>query len=123
MSREVVYDYDSKGDSLFIYCVEDYEYEVSFELDNDIILDIDSEGQPVAFEFLNASKIFNLDKGFFKNLAKISIRLIVTEKKIDLKVQLIVPVHNKTQIFGVNRIATNLNGIPAVESELVTVDR
>ena len=86
MSREVVYDYDSKGDSLFIYCVEDYEYEVSFELDNDIILDIDSEGQPVAFEFLNASKIFNLDKGFFKNLAKISIRLIVTEKKIDLKV-------------------------------------
>ncbi|MCQ2961803.1 MAG: DUF2283 domain-containing protein [archaeon] len=121
MSREVVYDYDSKGDSLFIYYVEDYEYEVSFELDNDIILDIDSEGQPVAFEFLNASKIFNLDKGFFKNLAKISIRLIVTEKKIDLKVQLIVPVHNKTQIFGVNRIATNLNGIPAVESELVTV--
>lgn len=120
MSREVVYDYDSKGDSLFIYCVEDYEYEVSFELDNDIILDIDSEGQPVAFEFLNASKIFNLDKSYFNNLAKITIQSNITEEAINLRVQLIVPVHNKTQTFGMNRIATNLNGIPARESELVT---
>ena len=62
MNNKVVYDYDRQGDSLFIYCVDDYEYEVSLELDNDVILDIDKEGKPVAFEFLNASKIFNLDK-------------------------------------------------------------
>ena len=92
MNNKVVYDYDRQGDSLFIYCVDDYEYEISLELDNDVILDIDKEGKPVAFEFL----------------------------AINLKVKLAVPVHNKTQTFGMNRITTNLNGIPAIESELVT---
>ena len=38
MNNKVVYDYDRQGDSLFIYCVDDYEYEVSLELDNDVIL-------------------------------------------------------------------------------------
>ncbi|MBQ6099217.1 MAG: DUF2283 domain-containing protein [Methanobrevibacter sp.] len=120
MNNKVVYDYDRQGDSLFIYCVEDYEYEVSLELDNDVILDIDKDGKPVAFEFLNASKIFNLDKTYFNNLSKITIQSNITEEAINLKVQLIVPIHNKTQTFGMNRITTNLNGIPAMESELVT---
>lgn len=120
MNNKVVYDYDRQGDSLFIYCVEDYEYEVSLELDNDVILDIDKEGKPVAFEFLNASKIFNLDKSYFNNLAKITIQSNITEEAINLTVQLIVHVHNKTQTFGMNRIATNLSGIPDMESELVT---
>ncbi len=97
MNNKVVYDYDRQGDSLFIYCIEDYEYEVSLELDNDVILDIDKEGKPVAFEFLNASKIFNLDKSYFNNLSKITIQSNITEEAINLKVQLIVPVHNKTQ--------------------------
>ena len=120
MNNKVVYDYDHQGDSLFIYCVDDYEYEVSLELDNDVILDIDKEGKPVAFEFLNVSKIFNLDKSHFNNLTKITIQSIITEEAINLKVKLAVPVHNKTQTFGMNRITTNLNGIPAIESELVT---
>ena len=89
-------------------------------MDNDVILDIDKKGKPVAFEFLNASKIFNLDKSYFHNLTKITIQSNITEEAINLKVQLIVPVHNKTQTVGMNRIATNLNGIPAMESELVT---
>ena len=74
MNNKVVYDYDHQGDSLFIYCVDDYEYEVSLELDNDVILDLDTNGKPVAFEFLNASKVFHLDKSYFKNLVKISIQ-------------------------------------------------
>ena len=28
MNNKVVYDYDRQGDSLFIYCVDDYEYDV-----------------------------------------------------------------------------------------------
>ena len=120
MNNKVTYDYDRKGDSLFIYCVDNYEYEVSLELDNDVILDIDNEGKPVAFEFLNASKVFNLDKINFNNLVKICIHSVITEEVIKLKVQLIVPIHNKTQTFDMNRTATNLNGLPALESELVT---
>lgn len=37
MNNKIVYDYDRQGDSLFIYCVDDYEYKVSLELENDVI--------------------------------------------------------------------------------------
>ena len=118
--NKVEYDYDYKNDSLFIYSVESYEYEVSLELDNNVILDLDVEGKPVAFEFLNASKVFKLDKSYFKNLVKICIRSDITDEAIRLKVQLDVLVHNKTQVFDVNRITSNLNNIPAMETMLVT---
>ncbi|MDO5860148.1 DUF2283 domain-containing protein [Methanobrevibacter sp.] len=120
MNSKVVYDYDRKGDSLFIYCVENYEYEVSLELDNYVTMDIDKEGKPIAFEFLNASKIFNLDKVYFNRLSEITIQSNITEESINLKVQLTVSIHNKIQTFGMNRITTNLNGIPSIEAKLVT---
>ena len=118
--NKVVYDYDHKGDSLFIYCAEPYDYEVSLELDNDVILDLDTEDKPVAFEFLNASKVFHIDKSHFNNLVKISIHSEITEEAISLKVQLIVLVRNKNQVIDVNRISSNLNHIPNMATELVT---
>lgn len=118
--NEVKYDYDYKNDSLFIYCIEPYEYDVSLELDNNVILDLDIDCKPVAFEFLNASKVFKLDKSYFKNLVKICIQSDITEESIGLKVQLDVLVHNKTQVFDVNRITSNLNNIPVMETMLVT---
>ena len=118
--NEVVYDYDYKNDSLFIYCKEPYEYEGSLELDNNVILDLDIEGKPVAFEFLNASKEFKLDKSYFKNLVHIGIQAEITEEKIALNVELKVIIHNKDQVFDVNRVTSNLNNIPAMETVLVT---
>lgn len=118
--NKVVYDYDHKNDSLFIYCEEPYEYEVSLELDNNVILDLDTNGKPVAFEFLNASKVFKLDKSYFKNLISIHIQSDITEESIKLKAELSVLVHNKNQVFDVNRITSNLDNIPSVETELIT---
>lgn len=120
MNNQVVYDYDYVGDSLFIYCIDSYEYDVSLELDNDVILDFDINGKSVAFEFLNASKIFNLDKSYFKNLVKINIQSNITEDLISLKVQLLVLVHNKNQVFDINRITSNLSNIPVMETVLAT---
>ena len=117
---EVVYDYDYKNDSLFIYCEEPYEYDVSLELDNNVILDLDTTGKPVAFEFLNASKVFKINKSYFKSLVNINIQTVITQDIINLTVKLIVPVRNKNQVFDVNRVISNLNNIPAMESELAT---
>lgn len=117
---EVVYDYDYKNDSLFIYCEEPYEYDVSLELDNNVILDLDTTGKPVAFEFLNASQVFKINKSYFKSLVNINIQTEITQDIINLTVKLIVPVHNKNQVFDVNRVISNLNNIPAMESELAT---
>ena len=119
--NEVVYDYDHMNDSLFIYCKESYDYEGSLELDNNVILDLEVTGKPVAFEFLNASKVFKLDKSYFKNLVHIGIQAGITEDAISLKVELVVSIHNKNQVFDVNRVTSNLNNIPAIETELVTV--
>lgn len=121
MSNQVVYDYDYKNDSLFIYCVEPYDYDVSLELDNNVILDFDVDGKPVAFEFLNASKVFGLDKSSFKNLIKISIQADITVEDISLNVQLNVLIHNMNKVFDVNRVTSNLDNIPALETELATV--
>lgn len=121
MTNKVVYDYDYQNDSLFIYCVNPYEYDVSLELDNNVILDVDTTGKPVAFEFLNASQVFKVDKSYFKNMVKISIQTGITEEIISLKVQLVMLVHNKNQIFDVNRVTSNLNNIPAMETELATI--
>ncbi len=119
-NNQIEYDYDYKGDSLFVYCVDSYEYDVSIELDNDVILDLDVGGKPVAFEFLNASKIFKLDKGYFKNLLSIGIQSKITVDAINLNVQLIALIRNKNQSFDVNRITSNLNNIPVMECVLVS---
>lgn len=118
--NKVEYDYDYNEDSLFIYCVNPYNYDVSLELDNNVILDIDTEGKPVAFEFLNASKVFGLSKTYFKKLVGMDIHLEITEEKISLKTELHVMIHNRNQSFDVARITTNLNNIPSIETELIT---
>jgi len=118
-SNQVVYDYDYSGDSLFIYCVDSYEYDVSLELDNDVILDLDVDGKPVAFEFLNASKLFKLNKNYLNDLKKINIQSTITEEAITLNVKLTVPVPNKNQIFDINRVTSNIDNIPVMETELV----
>ena len=119
-NNQVKYDYDYKGDSLFVYCVDFYEYDVSLELDNDVILDLDVGGKPVAFEFLNASKIFKLDKAYFKNLIGINIQSKITVDAINLNVRLTALIHSKNQSFDVNRITGNLNNLPEMESVLVS---
>ena len=120
-NNQVEYDYDYKGDSLlFVYCVDSYEYDVSLELDNDVILDLDVDGKPVAFEFLNASKVFKLDKAYFKNLLSIGIQSKITVDAINLNVRLTALIHNKNHLFDVNRITSNLNNIPVMETVLVS---
>ena len=118
--NKVKYDYDHKNDSLFIYCEEPYEYEASLELDNNVILDLDTKGKPVAFEFLNTSSVFKVDKSYFKNLISIHILSEITEEAIRLNAELSVFVHNKNQVFDLNRVTSNLDNIPSVETELAT---
>ena len=93
-----------------VYCVDSYEYDVSLELDNDVILDLDVDGKPVAFE----------DKAYFKNLLSIGIQSKITVDAINLNVRLTALIHNKNQLFDVNRITSNLNNIPVMETVLVS---
>lgn len=119
MVNELGYDYDFKNDSLFIYRVEPYDYDVSQFLDNNSILDLNINGKPVAFEFLNASDIFKLDKEYFSDLTNINILVFITPQTISVKVKLTVVIHGDELMFDTNRIITNMDNLPILETELV----
>ena len=98
-SESMNYDYDCENDSLFIYSKKPYTYDISIEADNNVIIDLDSCGNPVAFEFLNASRVFKLDKSYFKSIDTINIHTVFGREAFELKVELGVLINNKKQVF------------------------
>lgn len=123
--NNIEFDYDRQNDSLFVYRNIDYEYNVSLELDENIILDFDKDGVPVAFEFLNATNLFNMKKTDFNNLVRLKIKIDINEDQITVSIQINVAIHNKQINHNINRVASNLQNIPMnsseFESELVSV--
>ena len=53
--------YDPECDALMLYYAEEYDYDYSLELTDNVIVDFDKNGIPCAFEFLNASKLIELN--------------------------------------------------------------
>lgn len=119
MKSRIKYDYDKTGDSLFIYTVDDHNYEVSLDLSNNIILDFDETQKPVSFEFLDASNLFKISKNDFKHIQSINIQIIITSKMIELNINLEVMIHNKTVPLDVNRVISNVSNIPNSCSQLI----
>ena len=117
---EVDYKYDSKVDALFIHVKNDYEYDTSIELDNDIILDFDKKGVPVALELLNASRILKSPKYSLNVIRNIKMSIEVDEKSINLHLQMGVIIHNKNQTQSMDTFTSNDMGIPSIETELAS---
>ena len=69
------YEYDNEHDILFIYITddEDYKYNISVEINNNIILDLDENNELISLECLDASTVFNVDKNYFTELERIII--------------------------------------------------
>ncbi len=102
--------YDRECDALMLYYVEDYDYDYSLELTDDVIIDFDCDGLPRAFEFLNASKLFGFDKSSLMNIKKINITIKVTSKLFELSTLIVVVVHNKDVSNSLqNCLANNVN--------------
>jgi uncharacterized protein YuzE len=76
-------DYDYQNDSLYIFGL-DRVYNTSFEADNNLILDLDSNGKINGLEFLEASKRFGISKNYLKNILKGSISILVSDKLINI---------------------------------------
>ncbi len=117
---EVDYQYDMEVDGLFIYVSQDYQYNTSIELDNDVILDFDEAGTPVALEILNASHVLKVPKYALNGIEEIKMTIKVNEKSISLKAGFGVILHNREQTQLVDTFTSNDIGIPATETELAT---
>ncbi|MDO8869636.1 MAG: DUF2283 domain-containing protein [Methanobacteriaceae archaeon] len=118
---EIEYKYDLEVDALFINVKNDYEYDTSIELNNEVILDFDKNGNPVALEILSASNILKTPKYSLKRINNIKMNVDINEKSIGLKLFLGVIIHNKEQIHSVNTFTSNDTGIPNIETEMATV--
>jgi uncharacterized protein YuzE len=112
------YKYDMEVDGLFLYVKEDYDYETSVELDNDVMLDFDKNGIPVALEILNASRVLKAPKYSLNKIRKIRMTVGIDEKSINLKLAIKVLVHNKKLTQSVDTFTSNDIGMPNSETEL-----
>lgn len=117
---EVDYRYDMDVDGLFVYVSGDYQYDTSIELNNDVILDFDESGIPVALEILNASHVLKVPKYALNGIEEIKMSIKVNEKSISLKAGFGVILHNREQTQLVDTFTSNDIGIPTMETELAT---
>lgn len=92
---EVVKEYNAQSDILFIHKDIEYKYRESVEMDNNVILDFDSDYRPVALEILDASKFFNVNKLSLKRHFEMLIQVQINKDVIQLKGLFKFSLHNK----------------------------
>lgn len=114
---KVEYSYNEETDSVFISRKEDYVYDESVELNNNIILDFDNENIPSALEILDASKIFKVSKSNLNHMNNLNVHIIINKETIKIKIELKLLNHNET----VNSFVANNSQIPSLQTELISV--
>lgn len=111
--------YDLECDALILYYAEEYDYDYSLELTDNVIVDFDKNGIPCAFEFLNASKLFGFDRSSLMSIKKINITINVTSKLIELNTLIVVLVHNKAVSNSLQKSHVNNVNIPELNLAFV----
>ena len=86
-----------------------------------VLLDFDNENVPVAIEILDASKIFNIPKNSLKNIICFNMNIVVNNDVIKVFIELRVIIHNKEQSESWNALVGNVDNIPIMDTELITI--
>lgn len=119
---EVIKKYDAQSDSLYIHIDNEYEYQESIEMSNNVILDFDSNSMPVALEVLDASKFFNVNKLALKRQFKTQIRIRIKEDSIHLNAVFKFLVHNKEYTSPLVQDTINDINAPLLETSFNMVE-
>ena len=103
-----VLDYDFETDSL-LFRDKSSKYQSSLDM-GDLILDIGEDGYPIGVELLDASKNFGVRKVALMNLKSIKASIKISEKEIEVKINLYVEMRNtKVEKVSVSRGINDLN--------------
>ena len=116
--KVMLFDYDFENDILFFHLAKDYNYDFSEFLDKLIVMDFNKNKIPIGLEIIDASKVFKCKKYLLNNITQGSINLRVREKKIEIKIDLIIEVHKKPTSIPINVIGNNDLNIPNFVSEI-----
>ena len=81
-------DYDAEYDTLYLKSKKDYEYNVSIEANQNLVIDISKNGEVFAFEILDATYFFDLKNTELFH-ANYEVNVIVTEDIIKLHFEVI----------------------------------
>lgn len=112
-----VYTYDLLTDSMFISFPIDYEYKGVILLEEDVLLEYDTNHKPRALEILNASEKFNTRKEQLQLPQKIRMQFEVTDKKINVNVELTLA---KNKTIPLTESINNTQNIFLSNEELIT---
>lgn len=82
------YSYDDETDSIYIKIENNNKYEVSLELENGIIMDFSSNGNPMGLEILDVGKLFNISKTSLNHITDII--MVVEISNLSIKLSLLV---------------------------------
>lgn len=115
MVKYDVYTYDEISDSLFIAFPVEYEYQKVIPLEEDILMEIDTNGYPRAVEILNASDNFNVDKELLPHIHKVHMKIMVTDSEIRLEIILTLQDNN---ILPLVELVENNNHIPCNDENI-----
>lgn len=110
------HDYDFQNDSMFFSITEDYEYNRSLRLDEDIILDFDKNNIPVAIEILHASQRLNMDKIYLKDLLGLDMNIDISKDYIHIKAAFTLFIRNKKAPLEFQADGENSINLPATET-------
>jgi len=114
----MLFDYDFENDILFFHLAKDYNYDFSEFLDKLVVMDFNENKIPIGLEILDASKVFKSKKHFLNNISHGSIDLMVREKEIELKIDLVIEIHKKPTSIPMNIVGNNDLNIPNFATEL-----
>ena len=114
-------DYDSQNDILFAFLddriYEDFEYS---EFLNDFVsIDFNKDNIPIGVEISNASDEFKTKKQYLNNIISGNITISISTEKIELDIDLLALIHNKSSSLSpVSIVENNTNSLPSVETSM-----
>lgn len=116
MVKYDIYTYDELTDSLFLAFPVEYECKEVIPLEEEILLEIDTNGHPRAIEILNASTKFNVSKKNLSHIQKVEMTIDITESHIKVDVSLTLKELDKPLL--VSEYVDNITKIPFNDESL-----
>jgi hypothetical protein len=111
----VKFDYKARLDSIYVNILGNQENEESFQVSENVIMDINSEKVPVRFKIVDASIIFQEKKSLLKNLSNVKIDLMVDSDSVHFKGQIDFAIDNDILEKNIDVTAPNDMKIPEMK--------
>ncbi|KZX16293.1 DUF2283 domain-containing protein [Methanobrevibacter curvatus] len=113
-NKGITLDYDYENDNLFIF-LKNNNYKYTEFLNDSVSIDFDKNENPIGFEVADASKEFKTQKKYLNKIISGEIKVIITEKYINLSMTLVVEIRNKSIISNIEVVEDNYLSIPNTE--------